>query len=67
MQTNDTPRVNHRAIANMWMLLDGFFDAGMLKQALKSGADSERKKADGERRVEGLRRNVGKKLRLTEY
>jgi hypothetical protein len=49
------------------MLLDGFFDAGMLKQALKSGADSERKKADGERRVEGLRRNVGKKLRLTEY
>jgi carnitine O-acetyltransferase len=56
-----------RAIADRPTHLDGFFDAGMLKQALKSGADSERKKGDGERAVESLRRNVGKKLRLTEY
>ena len=43
--------------------LDGFFDAGMLLQALKA------KEADGEAPTEKVaqRREVGKKLRLMEY
>lgn len=41
---------------------DGFFDAGMLLQALK-GSKEEKSKASEHAR----RRNVGKRLRLSEY
>ncbi|CAG8953749.1 hypothetical protein HYFRA_00006639 [Hymenoscyphus fraxineus] len=41
---------------------DGFFDAGMLLQALKA-----RGKEEAEKVVGGGRRGIGKKLRLSEY
>ncbi|CAG8975012.1 hypothetical protein HYALB_00012145 [Hymenoscyphus albidus] len=41
---------------------DGFFDAGMLLQALKA-----RGKEEAEKVVGGGRREIGKKLRLSEY
>jgi carnitine O-acetyltransferase len=46
--------------------LDGFFDAGMLLQALKANQDN---KKTGEQDTAATihRRSVGKKLRLTEY
>lgn len=45
------------------MFVDGFFDAGMLMQALKA------KENAGERPSEKVvqRREVGKRLRLMEY
>ena len=46
---------------------DGFFDAGMLKQALRSKAEQDKKKEEDAKEVENLRRNVGKKLRLMDY
>lgn len=51
------------------MFLDGFFDAGMLLQALKArnetldGEVKPSEKAAGNAR----RREIGKKLRLSEY
>lgn len=48
-------------------MIDGFFDAGMLRQALKSGERDEKELKKSEKEVAALRRNVGKKLRLTEY
>lgn len=45
----------------------GFFDAGMLKQALRSKAEQDKKKGEDAKEVENLRRNVGKKLRLMDY
>lgn len=48
------------------LLTDGFFDAGMLLQALKArgeGLDDSSKPSDGNVR----RREIGKKLRLSEY
>jgi hypothetical protein len=56
-----------RAVLNMMstnsIFLDGFFDAGMLMQALKA------KENAGERPSEKVvqRREVGKRLRLMEY
>lgn len=51
------------------MDVDGFFDAGMLLQALKArgeGIDDPQKPS--ERAVAGARRReIGKKLRLSEY
>jgi carnitine O-acetyltransferase len=49
--------------------LDGFFDAGMLLQALKArGHQHAEAKAAAERAaVQARRRDVGKKLRLNEY
>ena len=50
----------------IWPLLiglsDGFFDAGMLLQALKKGGEPA--PAD---KIADKRRSVGKKLALTEY
>ena len=46
--------------------LDGFFDAGMLLQALK--ARGEGLDEDGSKpAVSARRREIGKKLRLSEY
>jgi len=46
-------------------LADGFFDAGMLPQALK--ASQEEGNRISEKAIGNARRNVGKKLRLSEY
>jgi hypothetical protein len=43
--------------------LDGFFDAGMLQQALKANRGEAAEPA--ERDV--IRRNIGRRLRLAEY
>ena len=45
--------------------LDGFFDAGMLLQALK--ASQEEKDRPSEKAIGNARRAIGKKLRLSEY
>ena len=47
------------------MHIDGFFDAGMLLQALK--ASSKHKEDPSEGIAGQARRMVGKKLRLSEY
>ena len=49
--------------------VDGFFDAGMLLQALKSRTkfDSAETKASERATVNARRRDVGKKLRLIDY
>ena len=44
---------------------DGFFDAGMLLQALK--ASQEEKDRPSEKAIGNARRAIGKKLRLSEY
>jgi hypothetical protein len=49
---------------------DGFFDAGMLLQALKArgeSLDSGETKPSERAAVQARRRDVGKKLRLIEY
>lgn len=46
-------------------LADGFFDAGMLLQALK--ASQEEKERPSDKVVGNARRAIGKKLRLSEY
>lgn len=43
---------------------DGFFDAGMLLQALKASQEGER---PSERAAGHARKEIGKKLRLSEY
>ena len=45
--------------------LDGFFDAGMLLQALK--ASQEEQDRPSEKAIGNARRAIGKKLRLSEY
>jgi carnitine O-acetyltransferase len=55
-----------------WVLtsLDGFFDAGMLLQALKArgeSLDNGETKASERAAVQAKRRDVGKKLRLIDY
>ena len=45
------------------VVLDGFFDAGMLMQALKANEDNQERPAE----KVAQRREVGKKLRLMEY
>jgi carnitine O-acetyltransferase len=50
--------------------LDGFFDAGMLLQALKARGDkfdAGETKASERATVQARRREVGKKLRLIDY
>ena len=44
---------------------DGFFDAGMLLQALK--ASQEEKDRPSEKAIGVARRAVGKKLRISDY
>ena len=44
---------------------DGFFDAGMLLQALKAG--QEERDRPSEKAIGNARRAIGKKLRLSEY
>lgn len=44
---------------------DGFFDAGMLLQALKAGQDE--KDRPSQKAIGNARREIGKKLRLSEY
>jgi carnitine O-acetyltransferase len=48
---------------------DGFFDAGMLLQALKARGEGpdEGLKASERANVNARRREIGKKLRLSEY
>lgn len=49
---------------------DGFFDAGMLLQALKArgeGYDGGETKPSERAAVQARRRDVGKKLRLSDY
>jgi len=45
------------------LLADGFFDAGMLLQALKAKEEGAERPSEREHK----RREVGKKLRLMEY
>jgi hypothetical protein len=51
------------SLADFFTFLDGFFDAGMLQQALKAN------RGDAEPSVERdvIRRNIGRRLRLAEY
>jgi hypothetical protein len=52
------------------MIPDGFFDAGMLLQALKARGenfDSGETKPSERAAVQARRRDVGKKLRLIDY
>jgi hypothetical protein len=44
-------------------VLDGFFDAGMLQQALRASKEG----LDGEPRDKGQSRHVGRRLHLAEY
>lgn len=49
---------------------DGFFDAGMLLQALKArgeSLDNGETKASERAAIQARRRDVGKKLRLIDY
>jgi carnitine O-acetyltransferase len=46
---------------------DGFFDAGMLLQALKARSDGVDEGTAAERTVHARRREIGKRLRLSEY
>ena len=48
--------------------VDGFFDAGMLLQAIKASQEEKEKEKDrpGEKAMQ-QRRAVGKKLRLNDY
>jgi hypothetical protein len=46
---------------------DGFFDAGMLLQALKAGDDGKELKKKPHQVAEQRRRAVGKKLPLSDY
>ncbi len=58
-----------RSIANL-LFKDGFFDAGMLLQALKArneNFDSGETKPSERAQVHAKRRDVGKKLRLIDY
>lgn len=64
--------LDHRSFDLMGLLLmftlpftDGFFDAGMLLQALKASQEEGNKPS--EKAIGNARRNVGKKLRLSEY
>lgn len=52
-------------ITNHNLLPDGFFDAGMLLQALK--ANQEEKERPSDKAVGNARRAIGKKLRVSEY
>lgn len=45
--------------------LDGFFDAGMLRQALNANRQDQAAEPAVDREV--VRRNVGRRLRLSEY
>jgi carnitine O-acetyltransferase len=52
------------------MITDGFFDAGMLLQALKAreeGLDDGPTKPSEAATVNARRREIGKKLRLSDY
>lgn len=51
--------------AAKYILTDGFFDAGMLLQALK--ASQKEKERPSDKAVGNARRAIGKKLRLNEY
>jgi carnitine O-acetyltransferase len=51
-------------------IADGFFDAGMLLQALKARGenyDTGETRASERAQVQARRRDVGKKLRLIDY
>jgi carnitine O-acetyltransferase len=50
-------------LADFFPLLDGFFDAGMLQQALKAN----RGEADPAAERDVIRRNIGRRLKLAEY
>lgn len=51
-------------LADVLVILDGFFDAGMLAQALKAKDEVAEKPSE---KAAHQRREVGKKLRLMEY
>jgi hypothetical protein len=51
------------SFADFFTFSDGFFDAGMLQQALKANRGEAEPLA--ERDV--IRRNIGRRLRLAEY
>lgn len=62
-----TPPKFHSMLTDMLFVVDGFFDAGMLLQALKARndtADTGEAKASERAAVQARRRDVGKKLRL---
>lgn len=47
--------------------IDGFFDAGMLLQALKARGEGPDVKPSERAGVNARRREIGKRLRLSEY
>ena len=49
------------------VVLDGFFDAGMLLQALKARGEGSDVKPSERASVHARRREIGKRLRLSEY
>lgn len=52
--------------ADTFLCIDGFFDAGMLRQALSANRNNEAAVEPAVDR-EVVRRNVGRRLRLSEY
>ena len=62
MAWEDVSRELTFCCATLTLLVDGFFDAGMLLQALKK--KNEQQPAE---QIAQRRRAVGKKLALTEY
>ena len=58
--SNYTPSIGNK----LTVPIDGFFDAGMLLQALK--ANAKLKEAQKEAEVSNAKRSIGKKLRLSE-
>lgn len=57
----------HKKTAKVNDLTDGFFDAGMLLQALKARGEGLDGGADSKPATAARRREIGKKLRLSEY
>lgn len=65
-------KLQHPLLTVSPLTTDGFFDAGMLLQALKArggnGLDAPETSKSSERAaVQARRRDVGKKLRLIDY
>lgn len=52
-----------------WCIIDGFFDAGMLQQALKASQEDKdpRPSEKAATQMRSSRGGIGKRLRLGEY
>jgi hypothetical protein len=53
--------------ADTFLCVDGFFDAGMLRQALNANRNNHDAAVEPAVDRDVVRRNVGRRLRLSEY